>query len=598
MASFSERIKIVIDVATGNSPGAIKDLRSEINETEGTLGKFKVGGAAAMDAVKGAALGLAAGAGAALVAFAAKGVSEFQNLALAAGKFSEATGISTEAASRWIEVAGDVGVEASTVSGALLKMEKAAASNPEAFDAMGVSIARTADGSVDANETFIRTLETLGKIKDPAERAAAGTKVLGKSWAEMAEIIESGDIRGALESVSNAKVIDPAEVERARKFRDTMDQLRGTIEDLSLAVGEALVPALTDAAEAVSAFGPAVGDAMPKVNRLLDETIGATDNLASGWKHMTGEGEGALTRLGGALEIVSGIIPVVGEDVQEFMADDLEPMTEAAYVAAETFEGRLLDASMKAAKGIDKLGDSARKTKAEAKVLEDQFDALLDTFDAETSMLELEQGFDDLRVELMETAASVAAGESTMEEAMRSSRLAILAKKEEIANYVKGLGGIPSHKLTEINAALDNGDLDRAEMLLAQVTRDRVAQVRVQVNPVGDVVGQRTGARAQGGPVLKGAPYRVGEGNKPELLETDDALYMIPGDDGRVISNADIGQSTAPMMLGVGGTPSGGAVVHQHHYNITIQAGVVAHDVDRAVLEAMRRAEKRFGGSL
>jgi hypothetical protein len=49
----------------------------------------------------------------------------------------------------------------------------------------------------------------------------------------------------------------------------------------------------------------------------------------------------------------------------------------------------------------------------------------------------------------------------------------------------------------------------------------------------------KAGAKAGGGPVWGGSMYQVGEGNLPEFLKTKSGLYMIPGERGRVFSNAD-----------------------------------------------------------
>ena len=50
------------------------------------------------------------------------------------------------------------------------------------------------------------------------------------------------------------------------------------------------------------------------------------------------------------------------------------------------------------------------------------------------------------------------------------------------------------------------------------------------------------GARYNGGNVNAGNLYRVGEHGKPEIFKANNgSQYMIPGDNGRVISNRDIG---------------------------------------------------------
>ncbi|WP_239930368.1 phage tail length tape measure family protein [Cronobacter sakazakii] len=62
------------------------------------------------------------------------------------------------------------------------------------------------------------------------------------------------------------------------------------------------------------------------------------------------------------------------------------------------------------------------------------------------------------------------------------------------------------------------------------------------------------GAREHGGPVSANSMYRVGEGGKPEIYQANNgSQYMIPGDNGRVISNRDMkegggGNSFNPVM--------------------------------------------------
>ncbi len=49
------------------------------------------------------------------------------------------------------------------------------------------------------------------------------------------------------------------------------------------------------------------------------------------------------------------------------------------------------------------------------------------------------------------------------------------------------------------------------------------------------------GGREHGGPVSAGSMYRVGEGGKPELYQASNgSQYMIPGDNGKVVSNKDM----------------------------------------------------------
>lgn len=230
---------------------AFMNFRKEVGNAQGTMGKFKAGSKAVFDGIQANAATFATAAAGAFVTFAAKGVTAFQELALSADKFAGATGLAVEEASRLMEVAGDLGIEAGTVETAIGKMNQNLGKSPDLFKELGVQVEYAKDGTVDANETFLNVIDRLNKIKDPATKARVATQLLGKGWRDMSNLIQLGsdDLRKSLAQVSDAKVISPEEAERARKFRDNMDNLKDTVEDLSLQIGEVLVPALSNAVE-------------------------------------------------------------------------------------------------------------------------------------------------------------------------------------------------------------------------------------------------------------------------------------------------------------------------------------------------------------
>lgn len=230
---------------------AFMNFRKEVGNAQGTMGKFKAGSKAVFDGIQANAATFATAAAGAFVTFAAQGVTAFQELALGADKFAGATGLAVEEASRLMEVAGDLGIEAGTVETAIGKMNQNLGKSPDLFEELGVQVEYAKDGTVDANETFLNVIDRLNGIKDPATKARVATQLLGKGWRDMSNLIQMGsdDLRRSLASVSDAKVISPEEAERARKFRDNMDNLKDTVEDLSLQIGEVLVPALSDAVE-------------------------------------------------------------------------------------------------------------------------------------------------------------------------------------------------------------------------------------------------------------------------------------------------------------------------------------------------------------
>lgn len=107
---------------------------------------------------------------------------------------------------------------------------------------------------------------------------------------------------------------------------------------------------------------------------------------------------------------------------------------------------------------------------------------------------------------------------------------------------------------------------------------------------IGAVVGALAmgiaGARKNGGPVSAGSMYQVGEGGMPEIFRASNgSQYMIPGDNGSVISNKDISsggggniQVTVVFNDNTSGSHAYDAQASQDGNNLTIQAFVMDMD--------------------
>ncbi len=263
MATVGDTLRLTVDVVSGQATSFksfLSGMKSDLAGAEGALAKTKVVAGNALSFVQENAVALALGAGAALGGFAVKSVDAFQETALGAGHLRDALGLSAEEASRWQEVAGDLGIGTDKLATSFGRMEKTLGATPEVFKDLGVSIAHAKDGTVDANGTFLNVIQTLHDIKDPAERAAAANKLLGKSWQDSAELIELGavGVRQRLAEVESQKIMSDDKIAAAYRFRDALDDLHDKAEDLGIAVGGELAPALTEAAGALDqVIGPA-----------------------------------------------------------------------------------------------------------------------------------------------------------------------------------------------------------------------------------------------------------------------------------------------------------------------------------------------------
>lgn len=102
------------------------------------------------------------------------------------------------------------------------------------------------------------------------------------------------------------------------------------------------------------------------------------------------------------------------------------------------------------------------------------------------------------------------------------------------------------------------------------------------------------GARKNGGPVDAGSMYRVGEGGKPEIFKANNGRqYMIPGDNGKVISNKDMQGDGMNVNIVFNDYSSGGhkfdAQTSQDGNTLTIQAFIMDMDNKGPMLQSITR---------
>jgi hypothetical protein len=341
VGSFSEKIEVILDVQTTKAATALRGFRTSVSEADGFVGKFRAGTQAGFALVEQYAAQMALAAGASLIAFGVKAVTAFQDTALEAGKFADTTGVGVEAASRWIEVAGDIGVGADTVEKALAFMNKTLGTSPEKFAQYGVAIARAKDGTVDVNGTFLNLVDRLGQIPDRAQRTAAAAALLGRGWSGMSELIGKGadELKRSLDAVSDAKVTTPEELARAKELRETIDKLVDRVQDFALTVGGALAPALSMIGDKIDDLSAGLG----KIDGAVENVTGGglahwageavdamipLDNIGKGLKRTFDEESGAGEKAYGVLQELTSVVPVLGE-ATERLGEAIFPTVEA-----------------------------------------------------------------------------------------------------------------------------------------------------------------------------------------------------------------------------------------------------------------------------
>ena len=241
MADFVDRIKLIVDMTTDGASKGMSDFKQSVSEAEGGFGKLKAGAGSAFSFLQDNAGLAAAGAGAAVASFAVKSIAHFEELAISAEDFSTAAGTSVTDASRWLEVASDLGVQSDAVSGAMNRLNREAASGKLA----GFGIDAT-----NANDRLIETLQYLASIPNEADRAKAQFDIFGKSGASITPLIANvGELRDRLKEVQGGKLISDSDLTSAKNLRDSMDQLSDDWDSLSLSLAKAFAPAVSGMAE-------------------------------------------------------------------------------------------------------------------------------------------------------------------------------------------------------------------------------------------------------------------------------------------------------------------------------------------------------------
>ena len=251
MADFVDRVKLIFEATTTGASKGVGELKQSVSEAEGGFGKLKAGASSALGLI-GANAALSAGAAAVAIGkFTMDAVNRFEDLALKANDFAQAAGLSVDEASRWMEVAGDVGVNVETLEGAINKMNLAAGKGDLAK--LGI------DGET-TNEQLLASLTHLQNIPDASQRATEGVKIFGKSWTNLAPLVESSkDLKQALADVSSGQAISDAEVQKAKDYRDAMDKLSDTWSNFVLHVGEGAIGPITDVLQLIGELGDSLG---------------------------------------------------------------------------------------------------------------------------------------------------------------------------------------------------------------------------------------------------------------------------------------------------------------------------------------------------
>jgi len=498
---------------------AFSDFKLSVANAEGGLGKFKAGSKSVMDSVAANAGTFAIAGGIAFAKFATDGIKAFQDLALGAEKFATSTGLSLEDASRYIEAAGDIAVPVDAVEGAIGRLNKTIGADPDKVRKLGVDLVYLADGSLDVNKTFLNTIDRIKGIKDPAEKAKVAAQLLGKGWQSMSTLIDMGavNLKKSLDGVSEAKVVNPEELAKAKELRDIMDTLKDKVEDLSLSIGGSLVPVLGDLG--------AVLDVGLDVRNVFKSIPGATwmsENLTPLALTKTGL-DGVKDAAGFVFNLFKNekeVIPVFAEDLRN-ARDDTDTLKESIKQARNP---------------LKELGDEATNTSV-------AFVNATTAWETLTKGLDEEVALDNAKTKLgeLEAAAKLAFGTGAQAD--------VDAYEAQAAEFATMLATISTNmsniSANEILIRYKTQGPAAAFELANYLSRGAEAGSYQSEFDLLTLAGI-SGGRANGGPVMGGSSYLVGERG---------AEIFTPSSSGNITPNGAMGGNTITVNVN-GGDPN------------------------------------------
>jgi hypothetical protein len=490
-------------------------LGNTVDRTTGksttTIGKFKNFTKGAMAEVGASMTTLGLTAGLAFARIAQVGAKEFMDLAKASRDLAVATGLTTEEASRWIEVSGDFGVESEALRTAIGKLNRTL--TPEVAARYGIALTDASGQARSANDIFIDVLESLNQTQNAGDRARKGTARRGRGWQSLAPVLGRSrtEYEDLLQSVRDGQVITEEEADNAQELRVVLQDLSDEYSNLKLELGATAA----EGAPVLRFFSQFLEARRTAIQR--DEILN------------TNTYSDALTTLSDALQIVGdGFNWAFGSDKRsaaDEAATTLQRMGSPDTIDRLAGLGPILE---DAGSGFQFIGQNIGG-------VNDELDYLLGLISDEERVLALQEGLADVTGAAVEYWNAVKDGTDEADSKGREYQQTALDLKRDVLLAIGEIDNVPTSVVTRISGLLDKGSFDQA---VAEITGLLSGEVRFGYT--GRIIDYGIdGERAMGGPVSGGGTYLVGE-RGPELF--------MPSSSGTIIPNGSLGGNVTVVI--------------------------------------------------
>lgn len=245
------------------------NARSEVNKSVGemqrTVDRMRADIESQMKKV-GDAVNLAGRAFVAVGAIVAGGklfgaaVDESVKLTKEANELGKTFGITASEASILNIALGDIYQSGETAQAANKALTKQLVSNEGAFKSLGVATRDQNGNYRNSLDVMLDVNKRLGEFKEGTDRNVEGTKIYGKAWGEVQEILK---LNTDLMEQSRAKaqelglMVGAENVDATERYRAAMNDIGDVISAVKKSIGDALMPILTELGNWFSSIGPA-----------------------------------------------------------------------------------------------------------------------------------------------------------------------------------------------------------------------------------------------------------------------------------------------------------------------------------------------------
>ena len=325
-------------------------------------------------------------------------------------KLSKTLGQTTEEASGFKSMLEHLGIDQDTLTNSMLKLEKAAASSPEKFDKLGISI-RDANGNLlPAQQILMNFNDRMKDFEEGAPRNAAASMVMGKGTRDLGSLLKAtnAELEAGAERVKNLGLVVTEEgAAKTLAYRQSMNDLGEALGAVKKAIGNELIGELTKLSTSMS---QGIEHGFPAFVSGLRQTEGELVRLAM----LTDKAGGSLTRLGHdalmvAAAVAGGDLTPQGRGMHQSAAwfEEQNKLYEQRYRENEKSIQRLanLDA------GYDENGQEIKpaKEKKAGKGFNpnDMTDKASDWTAAHNKYIEYEKAFEERRAGLVKNAATL-----------------------------------------------------------------------------------------------------------------------------------------------------------------------------------------------